>query len=188
MRRCRAWCGTWWPRWFAVADAELALIALGANLADPPAAVRAAATRLAELGELAARSSIYRTDPVGGPSGQPPYLNAVVALRPSSGLVTCSELLAQLHRIEVEFGRVRRVRWEARVLDLDLLAFGDRVEEVPGLTVPHPRILERPFVLVPLVEVAPSWRHPRSGERAADALARLDASGVRRSGVSWIPR
>lgn len=178
----------WWPRWFAVADAEVALIAVGANLADPPAAVRAAVTRLAQLGEIVARSSIYLTDPVGGPGGQPPYLNAVVALQPGSGVVSCGELLAELHRIEGELGRVRRVRWEARVLDLDLLAFGDRIEEAPGLTVPHPRILERPFVLVPLVEVAPSWRHPRSGERAADALAQLDASGVRRSGVSWIPR
>lgn len=143
---------------------------------------------LSERGEIVARSSIYRTDPVGGPSGQPAYLNAVIAYLPAPDLESPQALLDELHRIEHAMGRVRRVRWEARVLDLDLLALGDRLENLPGLTVPHPRLLERAFVLVPLLEVAPKWRHPGSGEWAADALAKLDASGVRRSGVVWRPR
>jgi 2-amino-4-hydroxy-6-hydroxymethyldihydropteridine diphosphokinase len=71
------------------------------------------------------------------------------------------------------------------VLDLDLIAVGDRVIDGPDLVLPHPRVLERPFVLVPLLEVAPAWRDPRSGRRAVDALAELDASGVRPSEASW---
>lgn len=130
-------------------------------------------------------SALYRTAPVGGPPGQPDYLNAVMAFDPSPRWRDPERLLAELHAIEHAFGRERRVRWEARVLDLDLLALGRRVADGPGLTLPHPRLLDRPFVLVPLLDVAPDWCDPRSGRRASDALAALDASGVRRVGASW---
>jgi 2-amino-4-hydroxy-6-hydroxymethyldihydropteridine diphosphokinase len=149
------------------------------------ATLRAAARRLEALGSGMRRSRLYRTAPVGGPAGQPDYLNAVVSLAPAPPWSEPARLLAELHAIERTFGRRRRVRWEARLLDLDLIALGERVLDGPDLVVPHPRAMERPFVLVPLLEVAPAWRDPRSGRRAADALADLDASGVRPSGASW---
>lgn len=134
------------------------------------------------------RSSLWRTDPVGGPADQPPFLNAVVALRPDAPWDAPEPLLEALLGIEAEQGRTRRVRWAARTLDLDLLAFGARRRTSPGLTLPHPRLLERAFVLAPLLEVAPDWRHPGDGRRAADAWAALPAaarSAVARSDVAW---
>jgi len=164
------------------------LIALGANLGDPAAALRRAVAALSSLGEVRRRSAIYRTAPVGGPGGQPDYLNAVVALIPAEAYGEPGTLLAALHRIESELGRTRRVRWAARVLDLDLIAFGERVRDDAQLTLPHPSVMERPFVLVPLLDVAPEWRNPRDGRSAAEALEALDASGVRPSGRSWTTR
>lgn len=131
------------------------------------------------------RSRLYRTDPVGGPPGQPDYLNAVVAFTPAPAWRDPLRLLEELHAIERAFGRHRRVRWEARLLDLDLIALGARVVDGPELVLPHPRALQRPFVLIPLLDVAPDWRDPCSGRRAADALAELDARGVRPSGACW---
>jgi len=164
------------------------LIALGANLGDRAATLRRALSKLTSLGKIARRSEIYRTTPVGGPNDQPDYLNAVVALLPAAGYREPEALLVALHGIEAELGRTRRIRWEARVLDLDLIALGDLVRDDPGLALPHPAAMERPFVLVPLLDVAPGWRSPRDGRRAADALASLDASDVRRSGLSWTTR
>lgn len=137
---------------------------------------------------MTARSRLYRTAPVGGPGGQPDYLNAVVELRPAPPYRDPRALLAALHRVEARFGRRRRVRWEARRLDLDLLALGDEVRDEPGLRLPHPRMMERAFVLIPLSDVAPGWRDPRDGRAAADALARLPAGGVRPSGLAWRAR
>jgi 2-amino-4-hydroxy-6-hydroxymethyldihydropteridine diphosphokinase len=137
------------------------------------------------LGTGLRRSRLYRTAPVGGPPDQPDFLNAVVAFTPAVAWRDPVRLMAELHAIERSFGRQRRVRWEARVLDLDLIALGRRVVDGPELWLPHPRALERAFVLIPLLEVAPAWRDPRSGRRAAEALAELDASGVRPSGASW---
>lgn len=134
------------------------------------------------------RSGIYRTAPVGGPEGQPDYLNAVVALLPNTELDEPTALLAALHRIEDELGRTRRIRWEARVLDLDLIAVGDSVRDGPDVVLPHPAVMERPFVLVPLLDVAPDWRNPRDGRRAAAVVAELDTDDVRPSGLSWTTR
>lgn len=163
----------------------LALIALGSNLEDPLGKLRAARSDLAALGRIRSASSIYRTAPVGGPPGQPDYLNAVVALEPVPALADPHLLLQALHRIERRHGRLRRVRWEARVLDLDLLALGDTVAEEPGLALPHPRMMERPFVLVPLCEAAPDWRHPISGGTACAALAALPGGDVKRTDLDW---
>lgn len=185
MRRFPASSATWWPRWCAVAEPPRAIVALGANLGDPLATLRAAAARVSELGSDLVRSDLYRTAPVGGPAGQPDYLNAVLAFRPAPAWNDPSALLRELHAIERDFGRRRRVRWEARVLDLDLIALGERIEDGPELTLPHPRAMVRPFVLVPLLQIAPDWRDPRTGRSAADALAAMDASGVRRSGSGW---
>ena len=160
-----------------------AYIALGSNLADPLTQLRRARQGLAALGELGACSSLYRTVPVGGPPGQDDYLNAVVALNP---VMNDPEMLLQeLLRLEAAQGRTRSVRWDARALDLDLLAWGDRVVGSPALTLPHPRMMVRAFVLAPLCEVAPGWHHPRSGQSACTALSALPREGIERTTLSW---
>jgi 2-amino-4-hydroxy-6-hydroxymethyldihydropteridine diphosphokinase len=160
-----------------------AYIALGSNLADPLAQLRQARQGLASLGELVACSSLYRTVPVGGPPGQDDYLNAVVALTP---VTNDPEMLLQgLLRLEAAQGRTRCVRWDARTLDLDLLAWGDRVVESPALILPHPQMMVRAFVLAPLCEVAPGWHHPRSSQSACTALRALPRDGIERTTLTW---
>ena len=133
-------------------------------------------------------SSLYQTAPVGGPGDQPDYLNAVVALRPKT--LKPEALLEQLLGLETQRGRERHVRWGARTLDLDLLTFGQEVRESEFLTLPHPRMMERAFVLAPLCEVvrevAPDWRHPVTGEHACKVLVRLSGEGVTRTDLSWV--
>ena len=160
-------------------------MALGANLGDPHAQLRRAVERLAALGTVAARSAIYETAPVGGPLGQPPYLNAVLELRPRPELDEPRRLMTALLAIERELGRVRAERWGPRVIDLDLLDLGGLVVALEGVSLPHPRLHERAFVLAPLCEVAPAWRHPLLGEDACALLDRLPRSGVRRTDLAW---
>ena len=164
---------------------DLAYIALGSNLGDPLQQLRTAVQKLPRLGEVVARSGLYRSPAQGGPPGQPDYLNAVVALDPFPPYQSPLELLRALLAIEQEAGRVRRILWEARTLDLDLLAMGDRILKSPELILPHPRMMERAFVLAPLCEIAPSWRHPETRVGAAEALAALDRSWLERTALSW---
>lgn len=151
-------------------------IALGSNLGDSQHTLESALDRLAaaEGVTLEARSRWYRTAPVGPP--QPDYINGCATLHVRQ---TPSELLALLLGIERHFGRIRKQRWGARTLDLDLLLYEDRVLETPNLQIPHPRMHERAFVLVPLAEIAPDWIEPRSGVAIAQLLARVDCSGVK---------
>jgi 2-amino-4-hydroxy-6-hydroxymethyldihydropteridine diphosphokinase len=115
-------------------------------------------------------SSWYRSAPVPV-SDQPWFVNAVAKV---STALTPRELLAALHDVEAEFGRVRSVRNASRTLDLDLLAYDDVVIDDPcGLVLPHPRLGERAFVLLPLAEIAADWRHPVSGRTAGEMLAEL---------------
>lgn len=149
------------------------LIALGANLpssAGPPAAtLRAALARLEEQGvKIQSISSFYET-PAWPDPGQPDYINAVAAVETTLQPV---ELLTLLHGVETEFGRLRSAPNAPRSLDLDLLDHGGAVM-TEGVSLPHPRIGQRSFVLVPLAEVAPDWRHPVTGEGVRDLLARL---------------
>jgi 2-amino-4-hydroxy-6-hydroxymethyldihydropteridine diphosphokinase len=127
-------------------------VAMGANLGDAHGALRTAAQRVARLAgtRLARLSRIYRSAPVG-PAGQPDYLNAVAALETA---MPPGELLAALQAIETAAGRHRGERWGPRTLDLDILLHGDANIDTPTLTIPHPRIAERNFVLVPLIDVA----------------------------------
>ena len=118
--------------------------------------------------EIAAVSSIYETAPVGL-TDQPDFLNLVVSVRTA---LSPRELMDALLHIENKMGRVRTVRWGPRVIDLDLLLYGSEQVDLPQLTVPHPRLRERAFVLVPLAEIAPELRLPEDGKRAAD-LAEL---------------
>lgn len=136
-----------------------AYIAFGSNLGDRLAKLRAALERLVahESVTCTAQSSVYETAPVGGPSGQGPYLNAVATVRTS---LAPEELLAHCLKIESDLGRVRHETNGPRIIDLDLLLYGDRVMESGSLILPHPRMHVRGFVLVPLAEIAPEVVHP----------------------------
>jgi 2-amino-4-hydroxy-6-hydroxymethyldihydropteridine diphosphokinase len=142
-----------------------AYVALGSNLGDPLATVQAAFAALRTLPEtvLAAASSLYRSAPVGL-KNQPDFINAVAAL--DTGLAA-DALLAALFAIEARFGRRRAFRHAPRTLDLDLLLYGNETYAAPHLCVPHPRMHERAFVLVPLVEIAPTVFIPGHGPAAA---------------------
>jgi 2-amino-4-hydroxy-6-hydroxymethyldihydropteridine diphosphokinase len=129
-----------------------AFIGLGSNLGDRLALLRAAVAALAESGDVAAVSDVYETEPVGGPGGQGPYLNLVVELATED---TPRRLLERCQELEQAAGRERTVRWGPRTLDADVLwVEGGHVDE-PDLSVPHPRLWERRFVLAPLAELAP---------------------------------
>ena len=153
------------------------LLGLGANLPSsrfgpPRATLEAALNALEAAGvRVVQRSRWYESAPQP-PSGQPWYVNGVAQVETS---LAPSELLVLLHRIEADLGRERGVANAARTVDLDLLDYHGRVSrpgEVPVL--PHPRLAERLFVLRPLAEIAPDWRHPASGEHAADLARRLE--------------
>jgi 2-amino-4-hydroxy-6-hydroxymethyldihydropteridine diphosphokinase len=157
---------------------EPLLVALGSNLpgADGRSSLDLCQWAVQQLARhpaltLDATSSWYRTAPVPV-SDQPDFINGVVRL---SGAIDPAALLTLLHAIEAEAGRIRSVPNAARVLDLDLLAAGDRMIDTPTLILPHPRLSERAFVLYPLCDIAPFWRHPRLGRTALelrDALPR----------------
>ncbi len=127
-------------------------IGLGSNLGDREANIRAALRDLARGGDtrVVRCSTLHETDPVGGPSGQSRYLNAVAELETT---LAPRELLALMQEIERRHGRRRSVPNAPRTLDLDLLLYGERVIDEPDLTVPHPQMWERPFVVQPLEEI-----------------------------------
>ena len=130
-----------------------AILALGANLGDPAAALQGAVDALAgsEGIRVITASSVYLTDPVGGPE-QGVYSNAVVRIETD---LTPEQLLARVQVIELEFGRVRDVRWGPRTLDIDVIDVDGQVSDDPVLTLPHPRAHERGFVIVPWREIEP---------------------------------
>ena len=144
-----------------VAPPTLAYIGLGSNLEDPRAQVVRALAELAEVSgsRLLAQSSLYRTPPMG-PAGQPDYVNAVAALETT---LAPHALLDALQAIERRHARLRDVRWGPRTLDLDLLTYGALQLHDARLTVPHPGIASRAFVLVPLAEIAPTLDIPGLG-------------------------
>ncbi len=148
----------------AANDVERVFVGLGANLGDAQATVALAVKALGELPQtrLVALSPLYRSAPVDAQG--PDFVNAVAELR--TGL-TPLELLQALQGIEQAHGRERPHRHAPRTLDLDLLLYGQRVVSEPGLTVPHPRLHERAFVLRPLADLAPEVEHPRLGPLAA---------------------
>lgn len=139
-----------------------AFVALGSNVGDRRAHLRAA---VAGLPGVVAVSAVYETDPVGGPCGQPAFLNAVVEL---DTVLRPRALLELGQDLEEAAGRVRAERWGPRTLDVDVLLVGDVVVDEPDLVVPHPRMWERAFVLVPLHDVAPGL----VGDRPTDASVR----------------
>ncbi len=136
-----------------------ALVALGANLGDRADTLERALAALQEYPalRLVTRSTWFETTPVGGPANQPGFLNGAALWETS---LPPHEFLATLQAVETSLGRRRAVRWDARTLDLDLLLYDEQVIESPNLTLPHPRLAFRRFVLAPAVEVAPAMRHP----------------------------
>jgi len=155
-------------------------IGLGSNI-EPEANLRAAVRLLGEAPGVRVQtlSAVYRTPP-WGPVPQADYLNAAAALETALEPLALLELLLG---IETARGRDRgphAVRWGPRTLDLDLLLYGERVLETLRLTLPHPRLHERAFALVPLCDLAPDLRHPVLGRTLAELLAEVDATGVQR--------
>lgn len=150
-----------------------ALIALGANLGDRTSTLRQAIAHLTadpEMTNLIA-SSLHATSPIGGPAGQGGFLNAAVALDTT---LSAPRIHARLKHLELELGRQSTERWAARAIDLDLLLYGTEVIHTPALTVPHPRMAFRRFVLAPALEVAADMVHPLIGWTIARLLAHLD--------------
>lgn len=150
------------------------LFSLGANLGRPLEQFRVAIARLREIVTIDAVSPVYRGEPVDAPS-QPDYYNLACG-----GTTTLAPhaLLFATQAIETEMGRDRGYRYAPRLIDIDLLAYDDLVLEGPPLTLPHPRAAERRFVLTPLNDIAPEWRHPLLGATASEILARGRAVGV----------
>jgi 2-amino-4-hydroxy-6-hydroxymethyldihydropteridine diphosphokinase len=153
----------------------VAYIGFGSNLpsaaGSPAATLAAAVERLALLGQVIGRSSLYSTAPVGY-AEQPRFVNAVVGVETHLGP---RDLLVSLLRIEREFGRDRgsAIMNGPRTLDLDILLYGDLMVSESGLEIPHPRLAEREFALVPLNEIAPDARDSRSGAKVKELLERL---------------
>jgi 2-amino-4-hydroxy-6-hydroxymethyldihydropteridine diphosphokinase len=145
-------------------------IGLGSNLGNSSAILTGAIDSLGSIAQvdLLAVSSWHLTKPIGPP--QPDYLNGCATLATT---LTPLELLDHLQAIENLYGRERTERWGARTLDLDLLLYGDRIVDLPELQVPHPRMIDRAFVLVPLREIAPDWSEPRSGQLIAELCRQL---------------
>lgn len=162
-----------------------AYLALGSNLGDREAMLEGARATLNELEgvRVVASSALYETDPVGGPSGQPAFLNAVLRVATT---LPAQELLRRCLEVEDRFGRRRGEHWGPRTLDVDILFYDRLVCRGPELVLPHPHLTQRRFVLVPLEDLAPNLVHPVFGLTVQELLLRLpEGNGVRRVQAKW---
>jgi 2-amino-4-hydroxy-6-hydroxymethyldihydropteridine diphosphokinase len=163
---------------------QTAYLALGANIGDRLAALSGARKALDEnpCVKVEGASALYETEPIGGPVGQGLYLNAVLrvttAFAPRRLLNLCLD-------VEKRFGRRRDERWGERTLDIDLLLHGSVVLRQPDLIIPHPRLHERLFVLMPLLELEPELTHPLTGAALGELAAALPREGVVRTPLQW---
>jgi 2-amino-4-hydroxy-6-hydroxymethyldihydropteridine diphosphokinase len=153
---------------------HIAFLALGTNLGDRLANLRAALNAFSPEIKVVAESKVYETPPWGY-EDQPAFLNMAVrcetALEPES-------LLKRIQQLEVELGRQQSFRWGPRLIDIDILFYDDLFLESESLTTPHPRLHERGFVLVPLVEIAPDFVHPVSKKKIKELLASVDIDNI----------
>lgn len=154
---------------------KIAAIALGSNMGDSQEILESTLQRLDKIEgiNLKTHSSWYKTAPIG--PRQPDYLNGCALLEIT---LEPHQLLETLLNIEDEFGRVRKERWGPRTLDLDLILYEDLILDTPNLIIPHPRMRERAFVLIPLAEIAPNMLEPQSGLTITQLLEKVDKSGV----------
>jgi 2-amino-4-hydroxy-6-hydroxymethyldihydropteridine diphosphokinase len=162
-----------------------AWLGLGANLGNPLSALRAARQALAQPPEITVRASsaLYRTAPIGGPSGQPDYLNAVLEIDTT---LNPDALLQRCLAIEAANGRTRTTRYGARTLDIDLLLFNDLCRQDAVLTLPHPRLHQRRFVLQPLCDLIPQQRLPGSDRTFRELLTAVgEKQGLLRVAELW---
>lgn len=151
-------------------DGSIVFIGLGSNLGDRNKNLNQAIDqiRLIPQTKLITVSRFHETDPVGGPP-QGKFLNGTAMLETA---LPPQDLLQALLAIETQLGRpASREKWGPRVIDLDLLSYGDQILRLPGLEIPHPRMQERPFVLIPLAEIAPEWKHPVLNKTALELLS-----------------
>lgn len=156
---------------------EHVLLALGSNLGDRLQLLRKARRQIDEHPDILVQnvSPVFETEPVGGPAGQNHYLNAVLELSTSlsaGGLLSCCQ------QVEERCGRIRGERWGPRSVDLDILFYGKRIIRRPELSIPHPLLHERRFVLVPLVELVPDLVHPVLGRTCRELLDGLPPSAA----------
>ena len=149
-------------------------LALGTNLGDRAANLRCAIDALAPDVQVLDVSQVYETAP-WGIVDQPPFLNQVAA---GETALSPRALLIFLKELEIKLGRRPAARYGPRLIDLDILFYDDLVFEAPGLEIPHPRLSERAFVLVPLADLAPDLRHPQLGRTIHELLQQVDCSGV----------
>jgi 2-amino-4-hydroxy-6-hydroxymethyldihydropteridine diphosphokinase len=154
-----------------------AFIGLGSNIEPRLDYLRAAMNALAELGVVVSVSGIYETAPVGGVP-QNDFLNAVVEL---STTLDPINLVQHLKAIESQIGRIERPRWHEREIDLDLIFYGDTIMRIPGLTIPHPELHNRAFVLVPMMEIVPNFVHPVFERTVSDLFNSVEALDVRKT-------
>ena len=147
-------------------------IGLGANIGAREGNIRHAITLFREYGagRIKRVSTLFETEPVGGPPGQRMFLNGAALIDSDAEPM---EILSSLKDIEERVGRIARERWGPREIDLDILFYGDRIISMPGLEIPHPRICERGFVLRPLCEIAPKSVHPVTGKTIKEHLDEL---------------
>lgn len=147
-------------------------LGLGGNLGQPLESFKDARQQLSEHPniDLKTSSPVYRTPAIGGPAGQPDYLNAILEIATD---LSPHQLLDVCHEIEIAGGRARKERWASRTLDIDLLFFGKVISDDDRLTLPHPRMHNRHFVLIPVVELEPELIHPRLKRTVSDLLKDL---------------
>ena len=151
-------------------------LGLGTNLGDRPANLLAATAALLPQVRALRLSKVYETEPWGY-HDQPAFLNHVIEAETE---LPPLELLAYLKQIEFSLGRQPSFQYGPRLIDLDIIFYGDQVVELPGLTIQHPHLAERAFVLVPLAELAPNMRHPSSGRTVLEMVKAVGSSGVKR--------
>ena len=148
------------------------LLSFGSNLGDRHVTLESAWHVLGQTENIVAvrLSPFYETEPVGGPAGQPKYINATGIIQTS---LPPLELLQTLQKIESDFGRIRAEHWGARTLDIDILLYEDQIVDLPMLTIPHAEMLHRQFVLIPAQDIAPDWIHPLTKKAIQEHLQEL---------------
>jgi 2-amino-4-hydroxy-6-hydroxymethyldihydropteridine diphosphokinase len=169
--------GLCWQPWFIECDAltHTVYIALGSNIGDRLQNLQAAIDAMPPQVIVQSASKIYETAP-WGVLDQPDFLNQVLEVETD---LSPEALLAFIKNIEAKLGRQQTIRYGPRRIDLDILFYEERVMDVQGLQIPHPRLHDRAFVLVPLADLAPDLRHPQTGKTIRELLAQLDTSDVK---------